>query len=140
MAEQEQARNQELEAEAPEKLQLKIKIEHAESYIYSNVAGVSISPMDIRVDFADVTMDGKAKTVAGITMSPEHAAGFVLLMLSQLHNFENQFGDIRTAKWKEMKMSALQDALAAVHGSTEPMASIGSAIKDEADKTHLSQP
>jgi hypothetical protein len=108
-----------IELEAATETRKKITIEHAESYLYSNVAGVSISPMDIRIDFADVTAQGKTKTVAGITLSPEHAAQLVLLLMTQLQNFEKDFGDIRTPHWKALKEKTLKEALKASPTATE---------------------
>src|ERR1035437_2658815 len=103
MSNQEQPTQLGIEPEKAETVHRRISIEPAESYIYSNAAGVSISPRDIRVDFADVAVNGKSKTVAGITMSPEHAAGLVLILMAQLRSFEAQVGAIRTPQWKAMK-------------------------------------
>lgn len=85
-----------------------LKIDPPGSYIYSNVAGVSISPWDIRINFADVNVTDEGteqvfKAVAGIIMPPEHAAGLVLLLTGQLKQYESQFGDIRNPQWQAMK-------------------------------------
>jgi hypothetical protein len=99
----------------PRSVSVKVSIDRSESYIYSNIASVTLSPMDIRIDFADATVEGKTKTVAGITMSPEHAAGLVIILTQQLKHFEKQFGAIRSPQWKAMKQSPdnVQEALPA---------------------------
>lgn len=84
-----------------------IKIEAPDSYIYSNVAGIAISPWDIRINFADVNVehDGEQtfKAVIGVVMPPEHAAALVMLLTAQLKQYEEQFGEIRHEAWRNMK-------------------------------------
>jgi hypothetical protein len=84
-----------------------VKIEPTETYIYSNVAGLSISPWDFRIHFAEVqptsNTEVKTKTVVGIVMPPEHAAGLALLLLAQLTNYELQFGPIRNPEWARLR-------------------------------------
>jgi hypothetical protein len=88
-----------------------VTIEAADTYIYSNVAGISIAPWDIRINFAEVQPRGDqvvSKTVAGIVMPPEHAAALAMLLLAQLHHFEAQFGAIRHPEWVKMKSESSQ--------------------------------
>jgi len=85
-----------------------IKIDSPDTYIYSNVAGVSISPWDIRINFADVNVTDEGqeqvfKAVTGVVMPPEHAAGLVMLLTGQLKQYESQFGEIRYPPWQAMK-------------------------------------
>jgi hypothetical protein len=64
----------------PETVEFKIEIGPPDSYVYSNVSSVSISPLDFRIHFADVVPMGttvQTKTILGITLPPEHAAGLV---------------------------------------------------------------
>ena len=84
-------------------------VEPAEEYVYSNIAGMSISPWDVRINFAELlpnpsTSEQKArtKTVAGIVMTPEHAAGLVLLLMRQLIAYELNIGPIRNEEWHRL--------------------------------------
>lgn len=88
---------------------IQVRIEPPASYTYSNIAGVAVTPWDIRINFADVHdgNSGKAEeqrqapTLAGIAMPPEHAAGLALLLIEQLRAFEKSFGAVRHAKWSQ---------------------------------------
>lgn len=97
-----------------EALSLRIEIEPADSYVYSNVGSISVSPWDIRINFADVTptteQNTKFKAVIGVVMPPEHAAGLAILLMDQLQVFENQFGPIRHPKWHAISRAALKRA------------------------------
>ncbi len=95
-------------------VQFTTKIEPPDAYVYSNVAGMTISPWDIRIHFADVVPtagggEAKAKTVVGVLMPPEHAAALTLLLMTQLANFERQFGPIRHPRWAGLRASAQQE-------------------------------
>lgn len=104
-------------AEPKRIVQFKFSIEQPDSYVYSNVAGVSITPWDVRINFADVNPEittagddnsidaGPIKALTGIIMPPEHAAGLAILLFEQLHVFEKQFGKIRNRHWRSMSDS-----------------------------------
>jgi Protein of unknown function (DUF3467) len=68
-------------------------------YVYSNVVAVALSPMDLRLHFADVMPSGKSETKVGVILSPEHAADLVETLTEQLRSFEKQFGPLRTKGW-----------------------------------------
>jgi hypothetical protein len=100
-----------------------ITIEPPDSYVFSNVASIAVSPWDIRVNFVDVvprpdSKDGRFKASVGITMPPECAAGLALLLIEQVRSFEDQFGAIRNPKWIAKKEAAAKSELKA-QGSTE---------------------
>ena len=83
-----------------------VDVQPSESYTYTNVSAVSISPFDIRINFADATPYGtesKTTTVIGLVIPPEHAAGLAILLCAQALNFEEQFGPIRHKQWKEFR-------------------------------------
>jgi len=92
--------------EPPRRIEYNVKIEPAETYIYSNVAGVSIAPWDIRINFAEVQPRGDdviSRTVAGIVMPPEHAVALALTLMQQLRIYEKQFGLIRHPAWAALR-------------------------------------
>lgn len=89
-----------------------VKIGHPDTYFYSNVAGVSVSPMDVRIDFGDVTPQGRTTAVLGIALSPEHAAGLALLLIQQVKNFEAEYGLVRNKTWSAMRDTALAEEAA----------------------------
>ena len=101
-----------------------VKVEPAQTYLYSNVAGLAISPWDMRINFAEVQPTGGdgviAKTVAGIVLTPEHAAGLALLLFMQLMAYEKQFGQIRHPAWAHVRTGLNEEELARgvaeVHG------------------------
>ena len=83
-----------------ERVNLTIEIGPPHSpYIYPNVVPVALSPMDLRLHFADVMPSGKSETKVGIILSPEHAAGLVETLTEQLRLFAKQFGAIRDRGW-----------------------------------------
>src|SRR5690348_14185810 len=94
------------EPEVAETRNVRIEIEPPDSYVYSNVAALSISPWDFRIHFADVTPteneNAKFKAVVGIVMPPEHAAGLMFLLKDQLSKFEQVGGPIRHPRWQAM--------------------------------------
>jgi hypothetical protein len=99
-----------------------MRIDSPPSYVYSNVAGVSLTPWDVRINFADVNptdpaaMDQPEDTIlriaanTGIVMPPEHAAGLAILLVQQLQVYEQQFGPIRHPKWKTLNKEMLGDS------------------------------
>ncbi len=107
-----------IEPEETKIVSFTIRVDPPDSYVYSNVAGVSISPWDIRINFADVNVVNEGeqgfKAVIGIVMPPEHAAGLAMLLTRQLKQYEDQFGEIRHEPWQAMKArnAKLQTALA----------------------------
>lgn len=107
-----------LQAKPVKTVSFSIEIEPPETYVYSNVAGVTVTPWDVRINFADVNVRNDAnalcKTVVGVVMPPEHAAGLALLLMDQLHLFEAQFGKIRHRAWRAIAENAIQK------GSGEP--------------------
>jgi hypothetical protein len=110
MAENEQSASA-VEPEEARMVSLRIEIDPPSAYTYSNVAGVSISPWDIRINFADVNpVEGQTnvKAVVGVTVPPEHAAGLAILLIDQLKRYEAQFGQIRHPKWQAMRSMAKQ--------------------------------
>jgi hypothetical protein len=96
----------------PEKRNVTILIDAADQHHYSNVASVTISPWDIRLNFADVDVSDEThrhKAHHGIVMPVEHAAGLVFLLTNQLKAFEAQFGKIRHPKWRKMMDGRAQE-------------------------------
>ena len=105
----------EMEPNTKEKTVVNLTIEAADHHHYSNVASITLSPWDIRLNFADVDIsheDGKFKAHHGIVMPPEHAAALMFLLTSQLTVFEKQFGPIRQKRWRAMVAKAAQEAAA----------------------------
>lgn len=83
---------------------IKVRVQNPDQSIYSNVVAVTITPWDVRVNFADYAPSGKAgggvdnvKAIVGVIMSPEQAASLAILLNRQLENFESQFGQVRKA-------------------------------------------
>lgn len=74
-----------------------VQIDGAEQYIYSNATAIAISPMDIRIDFADVTARGRKSTIVGVILSPEAAKFMHTILGEQLERFEQAFGQIRSS-------------------------------------------
>lgn len=102
-----------VEQESPRTVVFKLEIVPPDNYHYSNVSAISISPWDIRINFADVSPQHEQaieKRIAdiGIILPPEHAAGLALLLMDQLRLFESQFGPIRHGKWNAMSGAAKQ--------------------------------
>jgi len=125
MAEPEDTKQVEVESGPLREVSFQIKIQEADSFAYSNVASISMSPWDLRVNFADVNPkldepEGTTKAFAGIIMPPEHAASLALLLMDQLHRYEQQFGLIREPKWRAMATAAKQRLKEATKGGTEP--------------------
>ena len=93
---------------------VQIEVLPPDSYVYSNVAGLSLTPWDIRIHFADVSPSQedlpKYKASVGIVMPPEHAAGLMFLLMDQLKHFERNSGPIRLARWQAMVAGALKRA------------------------------
>ncbi|MEO8053411.1 MAG: DUF3467 domain-containing protein [Acidobacteriota bacterium] len=114
MPEQDKPQMGTVEPEEVQMVEFSIKIEASDTYVYSNVAGISISPWDLRINFADVNVVNKKdeafKAVMGIVMPPEHAAGLTLLLMRQLRNYEEQFGAIRHPDWQAMKARSKKTA------------------------------
>lgn len=117
----ENSKHQRVDPKPPDKkgfTEFQVKVGPPESYVYANLAGISVSPMDIRIHFADVSPtkgeDIQATTVAGVIMTPEHASSLVLLLMSQLTSYESQFGAIRSPKWRAMVDQATEQAARAV--------------------------
>jgi len=105
---EENERHPGIETEPPEMVEVSVKVEAAESYVYSNICGISVSPLDIQINFADVStgytkQETRIKTVVGVILTPEHAAALAILLTTQLHNYERQFGTIRHRQWKAMR-------------------------------------
>jgi Protein of unknown function (DUF3467) len=99
MNEQESAETEQAESET-ERVNLTIEIGPPQSpYVYANLVAVAISPLDVRLNFADVTPGGKSETKVGVVLAPEHAAGLVEALTEQLRLFEKQFGPIRNRGW-----------------------------------------
>src|ERR1035437_254901 len=80
-----------------------VKIPFPPSFAYSNCAEFSLSAMDFRISFAEVTQDGNAEAKVGIVMPPEQAAMLALMLLQQLKTFEERFGSIRLPAWRAMQ-------------------------------------
>jgi hypothetical protein len=103
----------EIETEG-KRVNLQVEILPPDTYTYSNISSVSITPWDLRLNFGDFNPDEiigteskKIKATAGITLPAEHAAGLLVLLMQQLQLFEAQFGLIRHPKWQEMRRNAL---------------------------------
>ncbi len=86
-----------------EKSEVEVRIEDAESFVYSNIAGVSVSPWDVRINFAEISPSRKNQTKVGVVLPPEHAAALTLLLMQQLITFERQFGHIRHKGWAQLR-------------------------------------
>jgi len=95
-----------LETGPTKAVEFTIQIKRPDSYAYSNVAGIALTPWDLRIHFADVNPDSpepqEFKAHTGIVMPPEHAAGLAFLIFDQLKLYENQFGPIRQDRWRAM--------------------------------------
>ena len=83
--------------------ELTIQIPFPEAFVYSNCASFALSHMDIRIGFAEAMPDGHAVPKVGIVMPPEQAAAMALMLLSNLHVFEERFGEIRNPQWQAAK-------------------------------------
>lgn len=106
---EEDSKHQRVDPEPPDQeefTEFQVKVGPPESYVYANLAGISVSPTDIRIHFADVRpikdAGVEATTVAGVIMSPEYASSLALLLTSQLSSYERQFGAIRSPQWRAM--------------------------------------
>lgn len=109
--------SQEVKREPLKQVDVQIEIEQPTSFVYSNIASVSISPWDVRIGFADFgisTAEGRnlVKPTVAIVMPPEHAAGLMFILMDQLTLFEKQFGRIRNKKWQMMRREAAVKASA----------------------------
>lgn len=90
-----------------------VTLEPPDSYVFSNVAAVAVTPWDIRINFVDVvpspqSKEGRFKAKIGVTMPAECAAGLALLLIDQLRAFESQFGSIRNEKWANAQKKAAE--------------------------------
>jgi Protein of unknown function (DUF3467) len=85
-----------------------LEVKQPSEFVYSNVANVAVSQMDIRVAFAEALPNGTATTKVGIVMSPEHASALVLLLMQHLRLYERNFGEIRLPQWKQLKERAVK--------------------------------
>lgn len=97
MAEQES--NQGVKPDGAEQLEIKVTVPQADSFIYSNIVGVAISPMDVRINFAEAGPSGNCVTKVGIVLTPETASSLALILLDQVMNFSRQVGPIRNEQW-----------------------------------------
>jgi len=90
----------------PKAININVSVPPAEKYLYSNVAGVSVSPWDFRINFAEIQPVGEevvAHNVAGIVLPAEHAASLTLLLIQQLRNFERAYGLLRNPEWEPFR-------------------------------------
>ena len=123
-----------VEPQPPELVEMKVRVEPPESYVYSNLSGTSLSPFDIRLHFAEVLPSAadaageqaKVRTVAGIIMPPEHAAALAMLLMQQVQNYERQFGPIRHREWR----AATERAAKFNQGHSEDGGTTGDADSD----------
>ena len=79
----------------PQQLQVELREPESEG-IYANLAIISHSPSEMILDFARV-MPGvqKARVLARIIMTPQHARMMARALSENLKKFENQFGEIK---------------------------------------------
>ena len=79
----------------PQQLQVELREPESEG-IYANLAIISHSPSEMILDFARV-MPGvkKARVLARIIMTPQHARMMERALADNLKRFEAQFGEIK---------------------------------------------
>lgn len=64
--------------------------------VYSNVAMISHTPVEVVLDFAQILPRSPRGTVeARIIMTPMHAKMLQLALAQNIQNYERQFGEIR---------------------------------------------
>jgi hypothetical protein len=89
--------------EPPKTINVNVTVPPAEKYVYSNVAGVAVSPWDFRINFAVMQPVGdkiESHNVVGVVLPAEHAASLTMLMIQQLRNFEKAYGNLRNPEWE----------------------------------------
>jgi hypothetical protein len=79
----------------PPQIQVEVGEKEAEG-IYSNIAFIAHSPSEVILDFARV-LPGlpKARVLARIIMTPQHAKSLLGALEQNLKNYEAQFGVIK---------------------------------------------
>lgn len=79
----------------PPQIQVEVGEKEAEG-IYSNIAFIAHSPSEVILDFARV-LPGlpKARVLARIIMTPQHAKSLLGALEQNLKNYEGQFGVIK---------------------------------------------
>jgi hypothetical protein len=92
-----------------------------DTFVYSNCSAFSVSQMDIRISFAEALPNRTAQARVGVVLPPEHAALVALTLLSQIHVYEQAFGQIRLAQWQSQKEEAIRKLLEAgvIHANPE---------------------
>lgn len=73
---------------------------------YSNFVQIQHTPLDFRMDFAQVVPEDKKYYVnSRIFMSPQHAKLFANALMDNIQKYENQFGEIQVAGARAMPAS-----------------------------------
>ena len=88
-----------------QKIEIEIPQDKAEG-VYSNFVGVIHSPSEFIFDFAKF-LPGlkKAKVVARVIMSPQHAKSFLKTLEENIKKYEENFGEIKLpGELKEKKI------------------------------------
>lgn len=82
------------------------KVPDNRHHVYSNVAGMRTTTWDISLRFGEIREDESGQPgiheVAHVTMSPGHFKAFVMMMTSQLADYEKENGQIRLPDALEM--------------------------------------
>ena len=83
------------QGQMPQQIQVEVGEKEAEG-IYSNVAFIAHSPSEIILDFARL-LPGlpKARVLARIIMTPQHAKSLLMALEQNLKGYESQFGAIK---------------------------------------------
>jgi hypothetical protein len=82
------------DTQQPQQISIELGEREAEG-IYSNLAIISHSPAEFIVDFTRILPNiPKARVHARIIMTPQHAKMLLFALNNNIHQFEEQFGEI----------------------------------------------
>src|SRR5579875_2184084 len=88
---------------------VQMTIPFPDTFVYSNASAYSVMAMDIKIGFAEALPNRTVQPRVGVTIPIEHAVHMVISLIGQLVAFEQNFGQIRDARWP-----ALRDRLTTV--------------------------